>query len=105
MISQVALCQTVPKWAVVGNKRVCFGGVLAKVILSLVDSFARGVRYLYEHNTKLKKLYINITLLTLLYNSIIKHTIFFFSEKYHPEMRVKSPNLSSLIIFKLKPSP
>ena len=29
----------------------CFGGVLAKVILSPVDSFARGVRYSPKHHT------------------------------------------------------
>jgi hypothetical protein len=44
MISQVALCQIVPKRAVVGNKRVCLSGVLPKVILLLVDSFARDLR-------------------------------------------------------------
>ena len=35
-----------PVCGVLGHNRMSFGGVLAKVILSPVDSFARDVRYI-----------------------------------------------------------
>jgi hypothetical protein len=46
-----------------------------------VKTLRLKVLYLCEHNIKLKKLYIDITLLTLPCNSIPKNTIFLFSEK------------------------
>jgi hypothetical protein len=36
-------------YSVLGHNRMSFGGVLAKVILSPVDSLARDVRYLNLH--------------------------------------------------------
>jgi hypothetical protein len=46
-----------------------------------VKTLRLKVLYLCECNIELKKLYINITLLTSLCISILKNTIFFFSEK------------------------
>jgi hypothetical protein len=47
-----------PVCGVLGHNRMSFGGVLAKVILSPVDSFARDVRYQKLNNLTCKDLYL-----------------------------------------------